>query len=218
MRSDLIRTSFEELFPSRDFDFIPVLKYSGRFKGYNGNIALRGRELTVSLSKEWRGIGADIQKGIIQHLLAKLFKSKKKTLSMDLYDSFLKSVHHTIPKTKSHPVLSDSFDRVNERFFHGLMEKPNLIVGSGMSRLGTYTYGTDTISVSEVLFEDFELLDYVMYHEMLHKKHKFSEGRHHTKAFRDEEKKYGDIDVLERSLTRLIKRAKRKSLFKGWFS
>ena len=55
-----------------------------------------------------------------------------------------------------------------------------------------------------------ELLDYIMFHGMLHKKHKFSEGRHHTKAFRDDEKRFGDVKELDVRLGRLISKTKRK--------
>ena len=218
MRSDLIRESFEELFPGREFSYRPLLRYSGRFSGYNGNISLRGSELTVSLSRQWKGVGADIQKGIVQHLLAKMFRTKNRTMSMDLYESFLKGVHHTIPKTKSHPELEASFERVNERFFHGLLERPNLVLGAGTTKLGSYTYGTDTISISEILLEEYDLLDYVMYHEMLHKKHKFSEGRHHTKEFRADEKKFGDVELLERGLSRLVRGAKERMERMVWLT
>ncbi len=206
MRSSLVKEAFEELFPQQEFNFLPKIRYSARFSGYNANIVLSRDVLTVSMSRKWKTISKDIQKGIIQDLMVKLFKSKKKTLEIDLYHSFLKNVHHTIPKTKTHPVLAESFDRVNELFFLGLMDEPNFIIGSGSTKLGTYEYGTDTIMISEIMLQDTALLDYVMYHEMLHKKHKFSEGRHHTKAFRMDEKKFGDITELEKRLSRLVRK------------
>ncbi|MBD3319190.1 DUF45 domain-containing protein [Candidatus Woesearchaeota archaeon] len=216
MRSDLIRESFVELFPTREFLYTPELKYSGRFKGYNGNIRLSRDKLVVSLSRQWRSVSRDIQKGIIQELLTRLFRVKKKTMAMELYHSFLKNVHHTIPKTHDHPLLAASFERVNDRFFDGLMEQPNLVLGRGTTKLGSYEYGTDTIMISECLFADEELLDYVMYHEMLHKKHKFSQSRHHTKAFREDERKFGDYEQLEKRLGSLVRKAKRRKSFRLW--
>jgi hypothetical protein len=124
-------------------------------------------------------------------------------------------VHHTIEQTKSDPILQASFDRVNKDFFVNLMDPPNFVFGGGTTKLGSYEYGTDTIMISEVLLEDQELLDYVIYHEMLHKKHKFSEGRHHTKAFRLDEAKFGDIAALEARLGKLLRRAKRGSWWRS---
>ncbi|MBR9692917.1 M48 family metallopeptidase [Candidatus Woesearchaeota archaeon] len=98
-----------------------------------------------------------------------------------------------------------------------------------MTKLGHYEYATDTISISTALKEAPELLDYVLYHEMLHKKHKFTESkggntRSHTKAFRDEEKKYRLADGGEpekRLATFLGQRKRRKQgisfKIKDWF-
>jgi hypothetical protein len=213
--SSLVRKAYADLY-NKPCTYDPKLKYSGRFKGYNGNIQLRGNHLTVSLSKEWKEVSPDIKRGIVQELLAKMFKTKLKTLEMDLYHNFLKSVHHTVKKDKAEPELVNSFVRVNHQFFTGLMVMPNLVFGTGLAKLGSYEYGTDTIMISEILLEDDELLDYVMYHEMLHKKHKFSEGRHHTPAFRKDERLFGDIDYLEKKLAVLIRKAKRAKRSSWW--
>jgi len=63
-----------------------------------------------------------------------------------------------------------------------------------------------------------ELLDFVMYHEMLHKKHKFSisgvKSRYHTKEFKEDEKKFGDVKLIEKKLTIFLRKHKRKL---SWF-
>lgn len=96
------------------------------------------------------------------------------------------------------------------------MEAPNLEWSSGTRVVGTYEYATDTIKVSSFLQEDIQLMEYVIYHEMLHKKYKFkSSGMktiHHPKAFRDEEKRFKNSAELEKRLYRLCA-AKRISLF-----
>ncbi len=212
---NLITESLVEL-SLPDETYVVRLSYSARFKGYNGTISLRGHQLTLRLSKKWKGVSADIQKGIIQELLCKLFKIKKKTTSIDLYHSFLKNVHHSIIKTHTEPALEESFNRVNERFFLGLMDAPNFVLGNGTRKLGSYEYGTDTIMISNILLDDEQALDYVMYHEMLHKHHKFSEGRHHTKEFRADEKKFGNTEELEQRLQTIVRAAKRKKRWKFW--
>ena len=106
---------------------------------------------------------------------------------------------------------------VNEAYFFGLIEKPNLVRHNSMRRLGSYEYGSDTMSISEVLLPDKELLDYVMYHEMLHKKHKFNSknGRnyHHTQLFRKNEKEFENSERIERELSKVLKTSQRKRLF-----
>jgi predicted SprT family Zn-dependent metalloprotease len=113
-----------------------------------------------------------------------------------------------VPKTETEPVLAESFERVNSEYFNGLIDKPNLVWCNGRSRLGFYDYGRDTIAISRVLEDRQRLIDYVMYHEMLHKKHKFNTKgriRHHSKDFRQDEKAFRDAELLEKELGRAAK-------------
>ena len=109
-------------------------------------------------------------------------------------------------------VLEKSFDRVNERYFYNLLEKTNLKWGyPSLSKLGSYEYGTDTIMISKVLENtDKEILDYIMYHEMLHKKHKFTRKNnrnyHHTPEFRKKEKEFENSKLIEKKLRNLLTR------------
>lgn len=214
---NLAEVAYRRLFPGKPYSYSFRLRYSGRFSGFNGNVSKSGSAITVSLSKSWRGVNSDIQVGIIQELYVKLFKMKVNTLEMDLYSNFLRSVHSELPKTRSHPVLAASFKRVNSRFFSGLVETPNLVLSNGTSLLGFYDYGRDQISISRILLKDEELLDFVMYHEMLHKCLKFrsSSGRtnHHTKEFREAERRFPGYEECERRLNRLVRRSKWQSLF-----
>jgi len=167
------------------------IKYSGQFKGFNANVLKKNNFLQFKLSKNWRGVNRDIKIGLIQELLLKILKEKsKKTLSQDLYNIFLKEVHIAIPKTKSHPVLKQSFSKINGTYFDNLLELPNLVWIDSVNKLGSYEYGTDTISMSRILEPHEHLLDYVMHHELLHKKHKFKQSKtgnrnlHHTREFK----------------------------------
>jgi predicted metal-dependent hydrolase len=118
-----------------------------------------------------------------------------------------------VPKTKTHPILEKSFQRVNEAFFNGMMEQPNLRIGKGVNRLGTYEYATDTVMVSQILIDNEELMDYVMYHELLHKKHQYTakkgRQRHHSKKFKEDEAKFPNAELLEQELNKLVRRKKR---------
>ncbi len=219
---DLIEEAYSELYPEKGFGFETSLKYSGKFSSYNANIRMvqKGftKRLELRLSREWKGVQRDIVKGLIQSLMVRLFKGGKKTTAMDLYHIFLKNVHIAIPKDAQDPVLLESFERVNDQFLYGQMEAPNLVWGTAsFHKFGSYDYGTDTITMSAILEGEQELLDYVMYHEMLHKKHKFSStgrrSRYHSAAFRKDEKAYPNAAELERSLSRLAAKKRIRSIF-----
>ena len=205
---DTAEQAFRELYPEKDFNYTIILKYSDKFKDYNGNIRYSpmSRSIRIGLSRKWRTIDAEIRMGMIQELLMKVLGGRKRTKYVDYYNIFMKKVHLAAPKTKSDPLLEDSFKMLNERFFFGTMEQPNLVFnGDSHSKLGSYEYGSDTINVSLVMKDaPRQLLDYVMYHEKLHKRLKFynknGKSFHHTSEFREWESRFGDIDSLEKEL------------------
>ncbi|MFH1073266.1 MAG: hypothetical protein V1743_07605 [Nanoarchaeota archaeon] len=216
----MIKEAFTSLFPAKQFIYTPKVKYSRAFRGYNGNIRLKGNLIEVRLSREWKTVSKEIQIGLIQILLLKLFKEKKSTINIDLYNKFIKNLPRYSIVTASDPALEESFDRVNEQYFDNLLERPNLAWGTeSFSKLGSYEYATDTITISTILRKDMNLLDYVMYHEMLHKKlqfnHKNGRSYHHTRKFKELEKKYHDPEA-ERKLSSLIRKNKVRGLWKFW--
>ncbi len=211
--SELIKKAFKQLYPEKELDYSISLKYSRKFKPYNANVKMRGETLIFNLSREWKKISKEIQIGLIQELMTKILKGKKyKTMNMELYNLFMKNVHLAIPKTKIDEILEDSFDRVNENYFNGMADKPNLQWGNdSTSKLGSYEYGSDTITISTI-FKNSEqqLLDYVMYHEMLHKKFKFQNknGRnfHHSNEFKRMEGKFENRELIEREISKLARK------------
>ena len=213
---DLITPAFSELYPEKEFAFTSRIRYSRQFKPYNARMQRRGNELQLRLSYDWKEIDSNIVQGLVQVLLLRMFGGKQKTLSIDLYHSFLKKIPEVTERGESDPLLEKTFTRLNERFFAGFMEKPTLAWGqASTSTLAHYNLHTDTIVVSTLLKNAaVELLEYVLYHEMLHKKHQFtSSGKHtrfHTSAFRDEEKKFGETERLERELQQFVRGHRRK--------
>ncbi len=210
--SELITEAFQELYPEKEIKYNLFLKYSRKFKPYNANVKLYGNNLTFHLSKNWRKISKEIQIGLMQELLVKILHDKKKTMNMELYNLFMKNVHLAVPKTKTDEILEASFNRVNESYFNGLIDMPNLEWGSdSTSKLGCYTYGNDTITISTI-FRNVEkgLLDYVIYHEMLHKKFKFENknGRtlHHSPEFKRMEAKFENRDFIEKEISKLARK------------
>lgn len=207
------------MYPDKELNFDAKLKYSKAFKGYNANVKYsRNKDFfEFRLSYNWKDVSSEIKMGIIQNLFNRVNKTNVKTLNIEMYNIFLKKLTDYVPVTKTDEILEKSFDRVNETYFDNLMIKPNLIFGGkNIQTLGTYSYGTDTIMISKLLIKDLNLLDYVMYHEMLHKKLKYQQknGRtqHHSPEFKRLERLYFDKDA-ESKLNKFV----RKHKFKGWF-
>lgn len=203
----IIKKAFKGLYPEKEFNYESKLKYSGKFSSYNGNIKLIRNKIQVNMSRRWRNIDNEIKMGLIQELLNKLFKTKIKTKNIDLYNIFIKKIGMYAPKLKTEPGLERSFDRVNEQYFYGLIDKPNFVWHNARNKLGSYDFGTDTISMSRVL-SDKTHLDYVMYHEILHKKLKFDHKKqrtiHHTGEFRKKEKEFENAKEIEEQLKEMV--------------
>ena len=212
--SSLIKEAFQQLYPEKELKYFVSLKYSRKFKPYNANVKLHGNSLIFNLSKEWKKISKEIQIGLIQELMTKILHDRKKTMNIELYNLFMKNVHIAVPKTKTDVILEESFDRINDAYFNGMLDKPNFQWGNAStSKLGSYEYGSDTITISAIFKDEKqELLDYVMYHEMLHKKFKFQNknGRnfHHSNEFRKMEAKFADRDLIEKEISRLARKHK----------
>ena len=212
--SSLIKEAFQQLYPEKELKYFVSLKYSRKFKPYNANVKLHGNSLIFNLSKEWKKISKEIQIGLIQELMTKILHDRKKTMNIELYNLFIKNVHLAVPKTKTDVILEESFDRINDAYFNGMLDKPNFQWGNAStSKLGSYEYGSDTITISAIFKDEKqELLDYVMYHEMLHKKFKFQNknGRnfHHSNEFRKMEAKFADRDLIEKEISRLARKHK----------
>lgn len=226
----LVEDSFRILYPDREFNYEARIRYTNHFNDYGANVKLRGNVIEFGLSKRWRSVSAEIRMGLLQELMLKLFsrtKSERKginTIYIDLYNNFIKNIHIAIPKENIEPALSESFDGVNEKYFYGLVEKPNLVWGSkSTASLGSYNYKTDTIRISSVFEkiakEDPVLLDFVMHHEILHKAHKYKSklgnNRFHDTAFRKKEKEFENYNDVDSKLKSALKRARIKRVF--WF-
>jgi hypothetical protein len=114
-----------------------------------------------------------------------------------------------------HYDLEESFERVNSEYFQGRMERPVLTWNKTIThrKLGHYQPASDTLMVSISLDRadvPEYLVDYVMYHELLHKAlgvH-LTNGRQyaHTREFREAERKFHRYAEAEETLKRLGKK------------
>jgi len=218
----LIQKAYAQLYDGRECPYEGKVTYSKRFSDYNANIKLRQKQLLdCGMSIKWKGISQDIQIGLIQSLLVKLFGRGENTLALELYNLFIKNLHLSVPKDSIDSELEKRFHSLNQRFFMGQLEIPNLIWGSFSRRkLGSYDFQTDTIRLSTVLKEvESELLDYVLYHEMLHKHFQFTSSgnthRFHSTEFRKAEKLFPDANQIENKLRYLPKRP-RSAIFQSF--
>ncbi|MBU0457296.1 MAG: hypothetical protein ABH824_06405 [Nanoarchaeota archaeon] len=206
----IIQESYQRLFPEKEFFYQTEIEYNRRLSNFNANIRLHKNKIKVNLNLQWKDIDKEIKIGLIQSLLLKIFKKRKNSANIDLYNNFIKNIPILTPKNKIDPTLEKSFHRVNERFFYNNLEKPNLAWGSDSRRkLASYNFHNDTITVS-TLFIDVgsEILDYLMYHELLHKhikfKHKNGRSSFHTKEFRKAESQYPNQNNIEKQINRII--------------
>lgn len=213
---DFLPHAWTALFPEKPLRYQTTIQYSGRLGAYNASIRLGNGQLAVKMSKNWRGVSPEIQIGAIQDLLVRLFKQKRRTTEIDLYHHFIKSLHLAVPKHKTHPRLEESFKRVNERYFLSTVEQPNLVwVSPSIRKLGSYNFKTDTINMSKVFLElPDHLLDYVMYHEILHKRHQYRNAglrnTYHSKAFKEAEEVFENHEAVERELNAVLRKMKIK--------
>jgi hypothetical protein len=206
------------------------LNYSGHFTNYNANVKYTKSHVEFSLSRMWRNVDEDIQTGLIESLVIRMYKIKGiSTSNMKLYEAFMKGLSKYARADTHDPELEESFNRVNDKFFNGMMEKPNLIFASeSFRKLGSYEYSTNTVYISTIFkglsTDEQKFLDYIVYHELLHKKHTFNvkNGRHqaHTTIFKKDEKKFdaeNNID-MEKELNAWLrkKRYSIKRMFKMW--
>lgn len=187
-----------------------LLSYSGRFSDFNASVHLTKKTIEFRLSRRWMNVDDEIVIGLLQMLLARLLKLKKETMNMRLYHNFIRALSSVSRAGDTEKTLEESFNRVNDRYFMNVMDRPNIVFSSGRKTLGSYSYATDTIRISIILKDDVELLDYVMYHELLHRAlkytHKNARTYYHTKKFRDMEKRFENYAGIKSRLRKISRK------------
>lgn len=229
-----VEQAFKLLYPEhadRLQEYELTVRYSGKFADYNANAGYRSflgkKKIAFRLSRNWREVSSELKMGLYQELFLKLGKKiglpkqdrkSINTLYLDLYNNFIKNLHIAAPKTNIDPLLQTSFQRINERYFLGCVEIPNLVWGAYTKRkLGSYDFRSDRITISRVLSNFVathpEFLDVVMYHEMLHKQNKFRScnGRtlYHDKRFKQAEQMFENFENVEKQMNQAVRSARR---------
>ena len=212
---NLAEEAFRGLYPEKSFEFASEINYSGRFRAYNSNVRKLGSRLEFGLSREWRGVSREIVIGLLQHLMLRLFNENRKTINLDLYNNFVKSLHLANTNAVAEPVLMASFERVNLKYFNSIIEMPSLAWGKdSRAKLADYSFHDDTITVSSLFKNaDKTVIDYLMHHELLHKKLKFkgsgAKSYFHTPDFKQQERRFEGREAAEQEISRLVRRKMR---------
>jgi hypothetical protein len=198
-----------------------------RFVSLNTTIRLRDGQLHVSLSDLLEGAPESVLRAIAHILIAKIYKKPISAAHNHRYKRFQYSeaVARQTEQIRSsrgakrfsgpegrYYNLEEVFDSLNERFFHGLLGRPQLTWSEQAAKrlLGHYDAAHNTIVVSRVFDRPSSpryAIEYLLYHEMLHLKHPVSvRGTRrcvHGKAFKADEKLFPELDKALAFLKRL---------------
>ena len=198
-----------------------------KFTSLNTTIRLREGEMHVSLSDLLEGAPEPVLRAIAHILLAKIYRKELDPVHTARYRRFTSSegvmrqselIRQTRGRKKllgpqgDYYNLDEVFESLNQRFFFGLLGRPEL-TWSGVSAkrsLGHYDPAHNTIVVSRVFDRRNTpryAIEYLVYHEMLHLKHpvKVKRGRRcvHPREFQAEERLFPELDLAKEFLKKL---------------
>jgi hypothetical protein len=185
------------------------------FAGLTHTARLRGNRLLIRVSDLLADAPEDVLRSLALILLAKIYRRRVDESHHALYrafilDSEMQQRARTARTTRGRgprPAIAKgrwknldlNFGRVNAEYFEGKLERPRLAWSTTRSRriLGRYDATHHTVFISlffdSPLIPDF-VLDYVLYHELLHIRHPSRAGDcrliNHTPEFRADERKF----------------------------
>ncbi len=216
---------FRELKPRTPLPPIEIAFYP--FAHLNHTIRLRQGRVLVRLSDLLETAPEPVIEALAQILLRKLYRRPIPESYNARYRRFIgqraivakaqlvRQIRGRKPETVArgrHFDLEAVFDELNQRFFQGWMGRPNLGWAAAAARrnLGHYDPAHNTILISRV-FDSAAvprfLLEYVLYHEMLHLRfpitRRGSRRCVHSAEFRREERRFPRWAEAEAALKRL---------------
>ncbi|MGH1365689.1 MAG: hypothetical protein ACRBF0_19155 [Calditrichia bacterium] len=167
-----------------------------------------GNRVVISCSEGFIAADESIWKALLLNILKKRVSDRRQTInrfvnsasfSEVLFEIELALPNHNLQSSGTVYCLKESFDRVNNAYFAGEMERPKLTWNRTLtqSKFGHYQPSRDLVMLSISLDRQQVpeyVVDFVMYHELLHKKHgvQLVNGRRfaHTPLFRKDEKRF----------------------------
>lgn len=209
--------------PAIDLRFQKFTSATSRIRFSEGVLRVRITDLLESAP-------SPVQESLAYILLSKLFRQRVPPKMLNHYRMYLRrpEIQETIHSTRrergskrvdeaegSHFDLEKIFAETNDKYFGGSISKPQIGWSRTASRtiLGHYDSAHHAIVLSKLLDRASVpawVVEYVMFHEMLHIKHPTevcagATGRRrvHSKAFREEEKTYPRFQEVREALRKL---------------
>lgn len=197
------------------------------FANINNTIRLREGRLLVRVSDLLEGAPNHVLKAIAHILLAKMYRQPVDREQAARYRRYVSARHMSrkahlvrqmrgrkrIHSAQGHTYDLDAiFEELNVRFFHGLLARPRMTWSSeqARNRLGHYDPAHNAIVVSRVFDQPTAprmVVEYIVYHEMLHLKHpvrmRGSRRCVHSAEFQAEEQLFPWLDEAKRFLRSL---------------
>ena len=221
----IFQESFRELRPLSPMPELRI-EFFG-FANINHTIRLRQGSLLIRLSDLIEGAPDSVLRSLAHILLAKMYRAPVDTRHARLYRRYLStetmarkalrvrqlrgSKRMASPRGSTYD-LEAMFDDLNQRFFDGLLGRPQLAWSSerARNRLGHYDPAHNAIVVSR-LFDHPKIprfvVEYIVYHEMLHLKHPVKRRGNrrsvHSPEFQAEEKRFDRLRAAKDFLKQL---------------
>jgi predicted metal-dependent hydrolase len=221
----IFQEAYRDLRPQAPLPDLAVEFYS--FANINNTIRLRQGRLLVRISDLLEGAPEPVIRALAHILLAKMYRRAIERTQAVRYRRYVSSHEirrqaHVVRQLRGRKRLRTAqghcydleavFDQLNAKFFHGLLGRPCMSWSQNGARsmLGHYDPAHNAIIISRVFDHPSVpryVVEYIVYHEMLHLKHPVTVrgGRRcvHPAEFRAEEKLFPHLQDAKKFLKRI---------------
>ena len=222
---EIFQKTYSELRPGTPLPELKIEFFA--FANVNNTIRLRDGRLLVRLSDLLEGAPDAVLRAIAHILLAKMYRQPIDRAQAARYRKYVASreivrkahlVRQMRGRKRLHSArghfydLDEIFEDLNTRFFHGLMARPRMSWSQTRTRriLGHYDPAHNAIIISRIFDHPAVpryVVDYVVYHEMLHLKHpvrlRGSRRCVHSAEFQEEERLFPRAKEAEAFVKRM---------------
>lgn len=204
------------------------------YAGLSSTIRLRRGRVYVRVSDILRQSPHEVLYALACILIGKLYRLKSSKEHERTYREYtlhpsVRDASETVRRSRGYKKttsprgkvydLSEMFSQLNAQYFQGQLERPLLSWSQARARrvLGHHDHVHGTIIISRALdsprIPRF-VVEYVLYHEMLHVKHppRRSSSRtvYHSRQFRSDERRFGQFDEALKWLEKVALPARRR--------
>jgi predicted metal-dependent hydrolase len=223
--NDIFHRAYRELRPRAPIPEIEIRFFP--FANINNTVRLRDNKLHFRISDLLEGAPETVLHAIAHILIAKIYRKQIDQQHSTRYRRFISSKAitdkaHLLRQMRGRkridgPVgnvydLNEIFEELNTRYFYGLMARPQMSWSQSSARnlLGHFDPAHNAIIISRVFDHPRVprfVVDYIVYHEMLHLKHpvKLRGSRRcvHSKQFLEEERLFPQLEEVKQFLKKL---------------